>query len=298
MINMQFIFHLLDSEMMSIINKGDTMSRFTRFQKILLGLIAFFLVLILVSANKSNVNNIFYDPIEMLKYSVIDYPIDTIKGWLNDFNNLWKVKEENEHLRLQLSQVSQTTAFLQELQRENNELKQLMNPEMDQEFEKIYAKVITRNPEIYNNQLTINVGSDEGILLNMAVLSSKGLIGKIIEVNNHTSKVRLLTSQDQLSKVAVKIAIDEETSIEGYLEQYDLEKAAYRVRLFSDSERVEMDMNVITSGLGGVFPNGITVGKVLEVIELQSEKGSIVYVTPSVDFSDFEYVAVVNEVTP
>lgn len=129
----------------------------------------------------------------------------------------------------------------------------------------------------------------------MAVISGNGLIGKVIDVGQLTSKVRLLTSQDQLSKVSVKISIDENKAVEAILEEYNLEKNSYVVRLFSETDEIGVDMDVVTSGSGGVFPKGVLVGKVNEIVELQNEIGKIVYVTPAVDFNAFNYVAVINK---
>lgn len=272
------------------------MSKFTRFQKIMLGCIICSLTFAILTKGKTGLlTSMSYDPFVMLKYSVIDYPIETMRNWFSDFNELWNVKEENDQLRYELAMQKQNSALIEELKRENNELKELMQFGQTNDYEKIYAKIVNHNPEIWNNQITINVGENDHIKEDMAVVSSKGLIGKVIEVNAFTSKVRLLTSQDQLSKVAVKVAIDENKAISGYLEQYDLQKNSFMVRMFSDANEIDIGMQVLTSGVGGVFPNGILVGEVNEIVELRNEKGKIVYLTPAADFSAFEYVAVINQ---
>lgn len=276
--------------------KGDGMSKFTRLQKILLGCIGILLVLALMTHGKSSmIKNVMYDPWIMLKYSLIDFPLQTVQNWIQDFNDLWYVHEENDRLRYELSQQDQYAAMLEEVQRENDELRDLLAIK-EKGYHSIPARIVNRTGETWNNQITLDVGENDGICVDMAVVSSQGLIGKVVEVGEWTSRVRLLTSQDQLSKVAVKIALNEEKTLEGYLEEYDLEKNSFKVRLFTESEEIKNGQEVITSGLGGVFPNGILVGKVNEVVELINEKGLIAYVTPAADFNDFDYVAVINEV--
>ena len=272
------------------------MSKFTRFQKILLGLIAVLLVFSLLTYGKSSIlKSVVYDPLIMLKYSVIDYPIETVRSWVQDFNDLWYVHEENDHLRYELSQQEQYAALVDELRRENEELSSLLELRQTN-YESISARVVNRNAETWNNLITLNVGANDGILVDMAVVNHQGLVGKVVEVGEWTCRVRLLTSQDQLSKVAVRIVLNEESTIEGYLEEYDLERKSFRVRLFTDSEEIQNGQKVITSGLGGVFPNGILVGEVNEVVEMINETGMTVYVTPAADFNDFDYVSVINEV--
>ena len=273
------------------------MSKFTHFQKVLLGIIAFLLAFTIFTNGKgSSVKSFLYDPLVMLKYSLIEYPIETVTNWLDAFNNLWKVKQENDELRQQLANTDQYSAMLEAVLKENKEKDELMGLKVTNDYQKVYASIINRNPETYNNQITINVGSNDGVKLDNAVVSSKGLIGKIIEVNENTSRVRLLTSQDQLSKVSVQIHISDSESIHGYLEQFDLNLGCYIVRLFSNIDDIKVDQNVTTSGVGGVFPKGLYIGSVYQIQELVNENGRILYVTPAADFSSFEYVAVLCEV--
>lgn len=273
------------------------MSKFTRLQKILLGMITLLLLFTFFTYGKgSHVKSLVYDPFMMIKYSILDYPIETIKNWVQDFNDLWAEKEENDELRRLLSETDLRSAELEDLMRENEELKEIIGLDVSKEYQKVYATIINRNPEVFNNQITLNVGKNKNVQLDNAVISSKGLIGKIIEVNDTTSKVRLLTSQDQLSKVSVQVHTGENKVISGYLEQYDLEKNAYKVRLFSNIDDVKIDQLVTTSGVGGVFPSGLLVGKVVSIEELVNENGRILYVQPASDFSSFEYVAVLCEV--
>lgn len=275
------------------------MSRFTRLQKLLLALIAVLLAFALFTNGKgSTIKSIVYDPLVMLKYSVLDYPIETLQNFISDFNDLWQVKQENDALRQQLAESDQLSAMIENLQRENAELKELLGTDVAAQYEKVNARIISRNPEVYNNQITINVGSADNVALDNAVVSAYGLVGKITEVNEHTSRVRLLTSQDQLSMVSVQIHVSDTEVVNGYLEQYDLEKGAFIVRLYMNTDQIKIDQNVTTSGAGGVFPSGILVGSVMQIEEMRNENGRIVYVTPAADFSSFEYVSVYCEVQP
>lgn len=272
------------------------MIKFTRIQKIMLGIIACLLTFtILTNGKGSTIKGLVYDPVVMLKYSIFEYPVQTVKNWIEDLDNLWAVYEENKWLRQELSKVDQKDALIESYQKEIAELKGLMGQTVDKKFYKKYATIINRNPETYSNQITLNIGTKDGVSLDNAVISDSGLIGKIIEVNENTSRVRLLTSQDQLSKVSVQIHVNEDESIQGYLEQYDFKKGAFVVRLFTNTDVVKVDQNVTTSGAGGVFPNGLFVGKVFMIDELLNENGRILYVTPAADFSSFQYVAVMCE---
>ena len=72
---------------------GESMSKLNRFQKIILGVIAFFVMIgiLLRSMSGSVTSNIGYDVVTMLKYALIDYPTETVKNLFSDFANLWSV---------------------------------------------------------------------------------------------------------------------------------------------------------------------------------------------------------------
>ena len=103
------------------------MSKFTRVQKLLLGLIAVLLAFAIFTNGKgSRIKSIVYDPLMMLKYSILDYPIETIRDWMNDFNELWQVREENDWLRQRIAESDQVSAQNEDYKRENEELKKII----------------------------------------------------------------------------------------------------------------------------------------------------------------------------
>ena len=255
------------------------MSRFTKAQKILMCLIGFFLALGLLfqGLRQSSISDIGYSAVSYLKYGLIDYPLTSIKNFSSDFANLWKVKDENDTLREELSMTTNYQALYENAQRENEELRELLNMnESLTGFNRISAKVIGRDSTYWNDQVTLNVGANDGIEEDMVVMNSQGVIGKIQKVQDSTSVVKLLTCEDKNNKVAVRINLgnnedqsegdsseadqqeqdqqqERASSVEGILESYDTNEQAYVVSLLDDQE-VEEGMQVVTSGKGGVYP--------------------------------------------
>ncbi len=105
------------------------MSRFTRTQKILMCLIGFFLALGLLfqGMRQASIGDIGYSVLSYLKYGLIDYPLTSIKNFASDFSNLWKVQEENDYLKEQLSMTENYQALYENAQREKRELQELLN---------------------------------------------------------------------------------------------------------------------------------------------------------------------------
>lgn len=294
------------------------MSKFTRTQKILMCLIGFFLALGLLfqGMRQASISDIGYSALSYLKYGLIDYPLTSIKNFASDFSNLWKVQEENDYLKEQLAMTENYQTLYENALREKKELQELldMNDTLE-DYTKISAKVISRDVSYWNDQLTLNVGSNDGIEKDMIVVNSQGVVGKIYKVQDTTSIVKLLTCEDKSNKVAVRInfTTEEDTSteekskdssektkdtkqvdsVEGILESYDSDEQAYVVSLL-DEQEIKEGMQVVTSGKGGVYPSGLFVGTVKKTESLENQLGQVIYVEPVSNFQYFDYVTVIG----
>lgn len=272
------------------------MSKFNRFQKIVIGCIAFFLA-IGVFLEVLNIQNPGYNIFALIKYSLIDAPVKTLQHWTNDFADLSNVQNENEQLRKQMAETPFKDAQLEEANRRIAELEGILDMQsslLNEGYPCIQAEVIMRDMEQWNNVLTINKGTSDGIVEDMVVVNQYGVVGKVMSASQYVSKVKLLTSQDKLNSVSIKISVSEEKTIEGILQNYDINKGMYVIHMFEDSDEIAEDMDIITSGKGGVYPSGLLIGKVKSVEALDSQVGKIVYAQPVDDFQTFDIVTVIG----
>jgi rod shape-determining protein MreC len=277
------------------------MKKLNRTQRILIAAIAsmlslsIFLNIVKFQSPLDHLNAGGYDVFTLLRYTLIEKPITSIGSFSNDFATLWQAKQENEALRTQIELLATYQAKLQESYRQIEELKALTGIKLAANgYELVNATVIYRPYDAFNNSISVNVGKNEGIAVDDAVISSKGLIGKVEEVFSDRSVVRLLTTENANNKVTVKIQLGAAQVAEAIMERYDVAKEAFEVRLMTTGYAITPGMTVITSGLGGVFPSGILVGYVKEVVELENAVGMTIYVVPAADFKSFNYVAVVK----
>lgn len=158
------------------------------------------------------------------------------------------------------------------------------------DFDILNATVISRNVDYWFNSLTINKGMDDGIEIDMAVIDSNGLIGRISSVTNKTSTIKLITTNDTKNKVSAVIPIKEE-NIYGIINGYDSENNLLYL-IISDNKKIEKDSKVFTTGMGGVFPSGILIGKVFDVIKKEDGVTNVVRVIPSSNIEGERYVSV------
>lgn len=274
----------------------DEVKRFTRIQIILISLIAVLTLFgtIIVVSGENAISRFGYDTFTMVKYSIIDHPVETVKNWMSDLAALRSVQEENDELRQMIASQKMYKAELDEAKRAVAEMEELMDFSANINYDKINASLIGRDMSTWSSIVTINKGSKDGVEKDMAVISSKGLIGKISEVHSHSSKVKLLTTESDEINVSVKVEIDKDKTTAGILMNYNASTKTYQIQLFDSNAEVKKKMKVITSGNGGVFPSGILIGEVKEVKESYDTKGKMISVTPSVDFNDFSYVSIVK----
>lgn len=158
------------------------------------------------------------------------------------------------------------TNINEELLSENKELKKLTNISGSlAEFNTINATIIERNASYWMESMTINKGKEDGVDIGMAVVVGEGLIGKVINITNNTSLIRLITSTHNNNKISVKIKYGE-TYIYKVLEYENNELV---IKGIDNSIELDKNLTVLTSGLSDIYPSGIIVGK---IIKIESDK--------------------------
>ena len=153
---------------------------------------------------------------------VITAPFRWIENGANSVKNLFVTYEENERLKEKLDSFEELEQAKDNAQREIDALKEELELNATlTNYERISANVINRSPDTWQDMLIVDRGSRDGVEVNMAVMSQKGLIGRVIEVNAASSKIELLTSENQNSNhYPVRIS-GEDGSNFGILSSYD-----------------------------------------------------------------------------
>lgn len=225
---------------------------------------------------------------------VVSYPFNFIFEKIEDYNELKDIREKYQELLPEVNRIDS-------LMTENIELrKQLeaMKEELDigytiNDYEYLNATVINRNISYWYNTITIDKGSYNGVEPDMVVVNSDGLIGKIISTTTFTSEVKLLTTSDTNNKISVAIS-NGKNKLYGLIKDYNYNSNYLEVEGISNTESVSVGDYVYTSGLGGVFPSGILIGKVSEITTDEYDLAKIINVSLVADFDNINYVAVLK----
>lgn len=141
---------------------------------------------------------------------------------------------------------------------DNDRLKELLGFRKTIPFTTIPAQVIGRDPSNWSNSLIIDKGATGGVRQDKAVLSTKGLVGRVLEVGRYSSKILLIT--DPNSKVGVMIQRNRQGGMVTGLP----DGRCRMIYITLDSDVMPGD-KVITAGFGTIFPKDILVGEVLRV---------------------------------
>jgi rod shape-determining protein MreC len=228
-----------------------------------------------------------------LVQSLVSKPAHLVAGFFENLQDLQNTYEENKELKSRLEKLVSLEAQVHELEKDNNELRDILGEEETlSDFEPLQATVIGRNPDRWHEMIIINKGKTNGIKKNMAVVTAHGLIGKVKTVNQFSSTVQLLSAMDPKNRISA--IVQGETDVFGLVEGYDKEKKALLIKAIPSGVEIKKGQNVITSGLGGVFPKGLQIGKVIDVKPDQYGLNQTALVEPGADFYDLENIIVIT----
>ena len=226
--------------------------------------------------------------------SMVAKPTDYITGVFVEIQSLLNTYEENKHLKMRLEGFASLEAQVSDLERENEALQELVDKEASlRDFEPIQATVIARNPDQWEEKIVLNRGSSHGVEKNMAVMTAKGLIGKITVVTSFTSEVELVNTTNANYRVSVYVQ-GEKDDVYGLIEGFDQERDELIVKRLDNNIEIKEGEKVMTSGLGGIFPKGILIGEVTEVVADEFGLTKSAYIKPAANFSLLENVMIVG----
>lgn len=229
--------------------------------------------------------------------SVISAPINWIYNGINKIGNrsesdVEKLQQENENLKKENEQLKYQVLEAQRILDENTTFKEMLNIKREyQHYELVMGNIIFREHDNWSQTFTINVGKNDGVDINQAVVHEKGLVGYISSVNDTTAVVT--TILDASSSVSVNIStINEPAVLNGDLEL----KSKNRLKLTYiplDTEVAVSDM-LYTSGIGVMYPSSIPVGRIVEIVNNKNDVNRYALVEPSVDITKISEVAVIT----
>ena len=174
---------------------------------------------------------------------------------------------------------------------EAQRLSKLLALKNDYNYRFISARVIGREQAALSKTILINKGTAHGLKIGMPVIATPGLIGRLIDVSWHVSKVLLLI--DENSNIG---AIVQRTRTQGIISGAGSRGCI--LKYISKNQDVKEGDTIVSSGMGGIFPKGLLIGKVSHVEKQDAGLFLKINVAPFVDFSKLEEVLVLASEEP
>ncbi len=204
-----------------------------------------------------------------------------------DYVDLRTLREENKRLQFEASTLKRRLDQLQEQALETQRLQRLLAMRDNSQAEFLTARVIGKDATNWFKTILLDCGSMEGVRRNQPVLAPNGLVGRVVEVTPTSARVQLFT--DPVSAVGGLIQRTRVTGIvSGNL------GAGARVRYLPLMGDVVVGEEVVTSGMGGVFPKGIPIGRIATVERKSGVLFQEATLTPAVDLSRLEEVLILK----
>ena len=257
-----------------------------------IAVIVLIIIVILTNVNRDNLSYAegFANSIIMPIQNAFTMLKRKISGDKDFFANLDELKKENEELKNKNNELETQVRELEILKAENTKLQEYANlTEKYQAYETIPAYVIDKDVSNYSSNIVINVGKKQGIEKNMTVIADKGLVGHVISVTDNTAKVQVIV--DSASSVSAMISTSEESIIcKGSVDNDKVLNASY---IDTSSELLVGD-SVVTSGIGGIYPKGITIGTIKQVMNTKNITDRYAIVETAVNFSKLYTVLVIK----
>ncbi len=230
--------------------------------------------------------------------SLVAKPTNYITGIFSNIDSLLNTYDENQRLKMRLEDFAVLQAEVSTLKAENASLRDLAQVEESlRDFDPIQATVIARNPDQWEEKIILNKGTAHGVEKNMAVMTSRGLIGKIVIATPYTSEVELLYTNNENYRVSALVVDENNEEIHGLIEGYDDERNELLLKRIDSKIKVEIGGKVVSSGLGGIFPKGVLIGEITEVTTDDFGLTKMAYVKPAADFSMLENVIIAKRTT-
>lgn len=230
-----------------------------------------------------------FNPVQKVIYTAGE----KIKGGIDFFASFSEVKEENDQLKRQIIELQNQLVGYNTYKTQNEQLKQELNfKNQHSEYNYVGASIIGESGGSFYEGYVIDRGADSGIKKDMIVIAGNELVGIVTEVNSNWSKVQTISS----TNTAVAATVEETNEVSGIVRGYrnigNREPLAKIYNLPMNSP-IKAGDTILTSGLGGVYPQGIRIGSVTSVETDNVKVSKSAVIKPFADFNTLTQVVVV-----
>ena len=219
---------------------------------------------------------------------VVGAPVLLAQAVSQEASEHFRVHQRNETLRKKLGQLRVENQELEALRRENDRLRELLNEAQRLKREVSAAQIIAESPDPFHHTLTISRGQLHGAFLGQPVISAEGVVGQVTAIAPMTAQVILLTDPNSGIPVLAR-----QSRVRGILAGTG-NKDLLELRYVPTSANVQVGDELVTSGLGAVFPKGLQAARVVKVVRDPHSPFAEITARPAVPVSRLEDVLLLD----
>jgi rod shape-determining protein MreC len=212
-------------------------------------------------------------------------------GFFRGLAEMRGAQAENQSLRQQLADAENRLREARQALDENERLKRLLDFDKDLTYKPIPARVVARDPSVWFNSLVINRGTASGIDLDMPVVTPEGIVGRVVGVGPVSAQVMLLT--DERSAAGAVVGQLGQSNAIGSVRGFG-KNGLLEMRYVSGLETVNVGDYVVTTGQDRIYPQGLSVGTVVEVQQGSATTPHVIKVKPGARLDSLQEVAVLT----
>jgi rod shape-determining protein MreC len=223
----------------------------------------------------------------------VQSPVTTVtssmSGYFSSISNLRSAQDENTLLKNHVQELEVELKGKEELAAENQRLKSLLDLKASSKYKVLTARIIGRDPSVWFDSSIIDRGSLDGVKLNMPVVTNGGLVGRVTAVGPLTSQVDMITrDKSGVGGVIGEISASSALGVISGTSKKDI----VEMRYVAGSYDVQPGQVVYTTGQDGIYPPGLKIGEIVEVISGSATTPHRIFIRPSAGLTSMQEVAV------
>ncbi|GEM75953.1 rod shape-determining protein MreC [Vibrio sagamiensis] len=234
----------------------------------------------------SNVRFLLNSMVAPIQY-VANLPRSIFDGMFERFNSRQTLLDGNRNLKREVLRLKSELILLEQYKEENQRLRKLLGSSFVRDEKKVVTEVMSVDTSPYQHQVVIDKGQIDGVYIGQPVINEKGIVGQVTFVAAHNARVLLLTdAKNAIPVQVIRNDIRVIASGNGELDKIQLEH-------IPTSTDIQAGDLLVTSGLGGIYPEGYPVATVMNVSHDTRQEFASIVAQPVVEFDRLRYLLLI-----
>lgn len=253
-----------------------------KFLKVLIVILPVAIIAVAVIGGNNPVSNAV-NTVMTPAYSALYNVTTPVRKFFDRFANAGEYEKEIEALKSEIITLKVANKTREDYIAENKRLKELLDFKMSrQDFETVSARVVSYEPDSWYDTVMLDKGTSSGINVNDSVITPLGLVGKVTEAGSNWARVSTIINT--ANSIGVKLSRTGDIGVVSGDPSLAEDRCARLEYLSNDKNLIVGDI-LLSSGLGGIYPADLAIGKVTEIVSDSAGNMEYAVVEPFVDFS-------------